>query len=277
MIKSPIDVQGHRGARGVYPENTIPGFIYALEAGVNTIELDVVVSYDKKIVVSHEPWMSAAICSHPNGDSVKGSEEKSLNLYKMLYDEIASYDCGKRGNSKFPQQKTMPVYKPLLSAVIDSIEKTIRAKKLKPIQYNIEIKSMPKGDDDYHPKPEEFAKLVLDVIRKFPISDRVIVQSFDVRPLKKIRKINPEIKLAMLVAVGSMSTYLRKLNFTPEVYSPNFRLVGKKLVTKAHNKGMKVIPWTVNDESEMRKQLEYGVDGIITDYPEVLIKLLAGL
>lgn len=126
--KRAFDIEGHRGARGVYPENSIPGFIYALELGVTTIEMDVVVSADRKLVVSHDPWMSSAICLHPDGTPVTKDEEAGLNLYRIDYDEIKRYDCGSRGNERFPLQQKMPVCKPLFSEVIDTIEKIIRQK-----------------------------------------------------------------------------------------------------------------------------------------------------
>ena len=270
----PLDIQGHRGARGLYPENTIPAFVFAAELGVTTLEMDVVVSADGKIVVSHEPWMSSGICSHPDGAPVTAAEETSLNLYKMTYDEIKKHDCGSRGNARFPQQRKMAVSKPLLSEVIETIEKLTAWKNLKPVQYNIETKSMPGGENIYHPPPPEFARLLLDEIKKHHIGERTIVQSFDVRTLQEMKKLAPEIRLALLAASGDYDLNAGKLGFTPSIYSPDYHLVNESLIIEVHGKKAQVIPWTVNDSTEMKKLIDMGVDGIITDYPDIGMRFI---
>ncbi len=131
------DLQGHRGARGLLPENSIPGFLLALEYGVDTIEMDVVVSADSQVVVSHEPWMSAEICSHPDSTAVDEEEAMSLNLFTMSYERIALFDCGSRGNERFPEQEPMSVAKPLLVDALRAVESAAET----PVRYNIEIKS----------------------------------------------------------------------------------------------------------------------------------------
>lgn len=269
----PLDIQGHRGARGLLPENSIPAFIYAAELGVTTLELDVVVSADSKLVVSHEPWMSSKICSHPDGTAVAKDEEMKLNLYKMTYEEIKKYDCGKRGNRLFPQQKKLEVFKPLLSEVIDPIEKLSGQKKRKPIHYNIEMKSMPAGDGRYHPAPSDFARLLLQEIKKHRIQKRVIVQSFDVRTLKEMDRLDKKIRLALLADSGGFAAHLTMLGFDPAIYSPNYRMVSMALIKHAHDRNILVIPWTVNDSAEMKKLIDWGVDGIITDYPDLAIAI----
>lgn len=273
LSETRIDIQGHRGARGYLPENTIPSFLLALESGVTTLEMDVVVSLDKKLIVSHEPWMSAEICSNPDGTPVSDTEQMSLNLYKMNYDEIARFDCGKRGNPRFPQQKPMPATKPLLSSVVTAVEAFIQGNQLDSVFYNIETKSEPEGDTIYHPAPAEFAKLLYDELKKLGIEKRTTVQSFDVRTLKEMRKLDGTITLALLVAEGNFSDHLAALGFTPEIYSPNYKLVTNGLVQEAHEKNIRVIPWTVNDPLEMKKLIEFGVDGIITDYPDIGVKI----
>ena len=100
-----FDIQGHRGARGLEPENTIPAFILALDSGVTTLELDVVITKDKQVVVSHEPWISSSICLDTAGNAIPEKDEKKLNIYQMTYDQVAKYDCGSKGNDKFPQQE----------------------------------------------------------------------------------------------------------------------------------------------------------------------------
>ena len=117
---APFDVQGHRGARGLLPENSIPGFKRALELGVTTLEMDVVIAADSTVVVSHEPWMSQVICRRPDGSPVEAADE--FNLHRMTYEEIRLFDCGSRGHPLFPRQTKMPVTKPRLSDVIDAAE-----------------------------------------------------------------------------------------------------------------------------------------------------------
>ncbi len=273
--KKAFDVEGHRGARGTYPENSIPGFVYALELGVTTLEMDVVVSSDGKLVVSHDPWMSSAICLHPDGTPVTKDEEASLNLYRMNYDEIRRYDCGSRGNKRFPSQNKMAAYKPLLSEVIDTIEKIIRQKNISPVNYNIETKCAPSGDNIFHPAPAEFTAMLLEEIRKLGVEKRVIVQSFDIRTLQEMNGLAPEIRLAFLEeAGGEFSSKISDLGFTPAVYSPDYHLLNESLIVRSHSQGMLVIPWTVNDTSEMKRLIDLGVDGIITDYPNDLLKLV---
>ncbi|HXH17597.1 MAG TPA: glycerophosphodiester phosphodiesterase [Chitinophagales bacterium] len=269
----PLDIQGHRGARGLFPENTIPAFVYAAELGVTTLEMDVVVSADGKLVVSHEPWMAAEICSHPDGKPVSQEEEMSLNLYKMTYDSIARYDCGSRGNARFPQQQKIAVPKPLLTAVFDTVENLVRRKNLNPVQYNIETKSMEDGDNFYHPAPVDFVKLLLDEIKKHRLEERVTVQSFDVRTLQHTRRLAPEIKLALLADSGTFSDNVDKLGFIPDIYSPDYHLVNESLLKEVRLKGIQIIPWTVNDTTVMIELLNMGVDGIITDYPHLALQL----
>ncbi|MEP6647758.1 MAG: glycerophosphodiester phosphodiesterase family protein, partial [Saprospiraceae bacterium] len=141
MAQKKIDWQGHRGCRGLMPENTMPGFMKAVELGVTTLELDVVISKDGQVVVSHEPWMSSIICSHPDGTPVTKSEEKTLNLYNMDYSEIQTYDCGKRGNPDFPSQMQVGTVKPTLKMVIRSVEVFAAENKFRQPRYNIELKS----------------------------------------------------------------------------------------------------------------------------------------
>src|ERR1035437_7559361 len=136
-----IDIQGHRGARGLFPENTLTSFIEAVKLGVDTLEMDVVISLDWQVVVSHEAWMNEAFCNCPDGKEVEANSKDKYNLYKITYSEIATYDCGIRGNKEFPLQKKIAAHKPLLSEVITKIDAYTKENKLPAIKYNIEIKS----------------------------------------------------------------------------------------------------------------------------------------
>lgn len=271
-VNKKIEIHGHRGFRGQFPENTLTAFKEAVKLGVDAIELDVVISKDSQVVVSHEPWFNYKTCSEPNGERVKA--RKQHNLYKLSYAEIMQYDCGKRGNKEFPQQKAMPEYKPLLKDVIENIEQFIKENNLPSVHYNIEIKSMKIGDGKWHPKPTVIAKLVMKVLNQYTITDRVLIQSFDVRSIQAIHKIDPTIKIGLLIAnTGSVQHNIKKLGFTPYTYNPAAKLVNAKTIKEAHKYGCKVIAWTVNSESEMKKLIKLGVDGLISDYPNIALML----
>jgi len=263
-----IDIQGHRGARGIMPENTIPAFLYALDQGVTTLELDLAITKDVQVVVSHEPWMSSSICLTPEGKNIPHSEEKKHNIFKMTYAEAQSYDCGSNGNTRFPDQQKQKATKPLLSEVIKAAEKHIKSYTQYEVDYNIEIKSDPQGDNIYHPDITKFSDMVYELIDQYLPMERIVIQSFDFRVLKYWHKKYPKVRLAALVENSkSIETNLSLLGFTPTIYSPDYTLLSKKKIEQLHSKRIKVIPWTVNDPDKMQELVSWKVDGIITDYP----------
>jgi len=271
-----FDLQGHRGARGLYPENTIPAFLYALDLGVTTLEMDVVINAEGSVVLSHEPWMSADICSHPDGRKVKKREEKDLKIYKMSDAEVAAFDCGSRGHSGFRRQKAMRVSKPMLRDVFDAVSLRSAEIDREPVLFNIEIKSRPERDDVFHPPVDQYARALYDVVKQSGVLNRTSIQSFDPRALEAAHKIDPDISLVLLVENrSSIQKNLAHLSFKPDIYSPDYKRVKLKTVEFAHAQGIRVIPWTVNTEKVMRKLLALGVDGLITDYPEMGISVLA--
>lgn len=267
-----FDLQGHRGARGILPENSIPGFKKALELGVNTLELDVVVSKDKQVVVSHEPYFSSKICSDPEGNPIGADREKSFNIYQMTYDEIRKFDSGSRGNDKFPDQEKMTVYKPLLSEVISVCEEYALELERPMPHYNVEIKSVEKDYGTYQPQPAEYVELVYEVIKDIPIT-RINIQSFDLEILRVWRIKHPEYRIAMLeVKASSPEKAIEKLGFQPHIYSPYHKFLTRKKLVAYHEKDIAVIPWTVNNPKDMRKFFDWGADGLITDYPNIFIE-----
>jgi glycerophosphoryl diester phosphodiesterase len=271
-----IDWQGHRGCRGLYPENTIQAMLKAIDLGVSTLELDVVITKDKQVILSHEPFMSAEISTNPEGKTITASEEKSYNIYQLDYAAVQTWDVGLKPHPRFPQQEKTPAKKPLLADVIDAVEAYIRMHKLPPVQYNIETKSDPEGDDSYHPKPAEFVNLLLAVIEHKGIVPRTIIQSFDVRTIQLVHTTYPQLKTAFLVentSAKELNTQLKTLGFIPTIFSPAYQFVDQKLVNSCHRKGMHVIVWTVNTLPEMQKMLDLGVDGIISDYPNLFSAL----
>ncbi|WP_424494730.1 glycerophosphodiester phosphodiesterase family protein [Salinimicrobium sp. GXAS 041] len=274
-MKENIQVQGHRGDRGNFPENSIPAFLSAVEKGVDVLELDVVISKDKKVVVSHEPFMASEYMLMPNGNRISKNEEKSFNFYHMSYDSIRKFDAGSGENKRFVNQKKIKTYKPLLSEVFERVENYIVAQELDPVSYNIEIKSGFGNYEIFQPLPEEFVELLMKVVQNHDMEDKIVVQSFDPTPLTILRKKYPAIPLAFLVEKGTPEENLQKLNFQPEIYSPYFRLLtDRESVCEIQKKGMQVIPWTVNSKKEINRMIGFEVDGIISDYPERVISLL---
>ena len=268
-----FDLQGHRGHRGLYPENSVIGFLNSLSVGVNTIELDVVISKDKQVVVSHEPWISKNICIDQNGNRIINDKE-NFNIYSMDYSEIKKFDCGIIGNDNFPEQKKISVFKPKLNYVIKTVENHIKEKGYKPVNYNIEIKSSNKTDLIFHPNVKEFSDLVVDVIKNKKILERTNVQSFDFRVLKYINKNYPEIGLSVLVSENyDPQKNLDDLGFLPDIYSPNYKFINKEDLEYLKKKKIKIIPWTVNSYSDIAKILNLDVDGIISDYPERVLEI----
>jgi glycerophosphoryl diester phosphodiesterase len=279
-----FDIQGHRGARGLMPENTIPAFLLALDSNVTTIEMDLAITKDKQVIVSHEPWMSAEFCLNPDGISFSKKDEKKFNIYQMSYEQVKQWDCGSKPHERFLGQKKMIVIKPLLSEVIVAVENHIKNFTKYEVDYTIEIKSEPEGDNKFHPKPDKFSDMVYELIDQYLPLDRVVIQSFDFRVLKYWHKKYPEVRLAALVENKKpIEQNLTELGFVPSVYSPNFKLLTKDTVELLHTKNveltekqkeekisprLRVIPWTVNEPIEMLSVKGMGVDGFITDYPD---------
>ncbi len=243
--------------------------------GVNTLEMDVVVTKDSQLVISHDPYMSDVICNTPEGKPVTAANKENYAIYHLTYAEVKKFDCGSRGNPDFPGQHKMPTYKPLLKDVIDSVENYIAANHLPHVQYNIETKSTVAGDGKLHPVPAVFSKMLYDLLKNRNMLPYSIIQSFDVRTLQEIHKIDGKTATALLIAdPQSFDKNLKQLGFTPSIYSPNTILVNKKLIEKCHKKKVKIIPWTINDEKKMLEFKDMGVDGLITDYPDKAIKVL---
>lgn len=265
-----IDIQGHRGCRGLMPENSLPAFEKAIDLGVHTLELDVVISKDQKVVVSHEPFMNPMICYNPTDESILDSLEIDYNLYKMNYNEIKQFDCGTKFYPTYPNQEKLKTYKPLLSEVFDLVKT-----KNSGVRFNIEIKSEPNYYGVFTPQPDAYVTLVLDEIKKNDMLSRVNLQSFDLAILEEIKKQSPNTKVALLVEDNeTIEEKLKSLSYQPQIISPYFKLLSAESVKNYQAKGFQIIPWTINEEEDMEQMLLWQVDGIITDYPDRLIKLI---
>jgi glycerophosphoryl diester phosphodiesterase len=271
-MSKDFDKQGHRGCRGLMPENTIPAMRTALDLGVTTLEMDVVITKDKKVVLSHEQWFGQEITTKPDGKHMGPREERKFNIYWMNYEDVKTFDVGLKPHPRFPSQKKMKAVKPLLTDVVDSVQSYMMTRKRPFPYYNIETKSNPEFDGVFQPKPEEFVELLMGVIKEKGIENYVIIQSFDFRTLQYLHQKYPDIKTAMLIEGDdkrSLDEQLRDLGFTPTIYSPAFEIVDEKLIKKCRKQNMKIIPWTVNDKLKIRELQAMGVDGIITDYPDL--------
>ncbi len=271
MDLSSIDIQGHRGARGLLPENSIRGFIRAVDLGVNTLELDLCVTKDKQIVVSHEPFFSSEICLDENRSMIPEEDAPKLNIYEMSYEEVLQYDCGSLMHPRFPSQGKVQVVKPLLNDVFSRVEQYTQLNNLPAQNYNIELKSQEQHDNLYHPEPAKFSDMVYKLINETPGIewDRVTIQSFDFRILQYFREQYPEVQLSQLIENElSWQKNVEDLGFKPDVYSCYYKSLSKEIVKELQEEGIKVIPWTVNEVEEMRELIVWGVDGIISDYPD---------
>lgn len=279
MISS-FDWQGHRGARGLLPENTIPAFLHALSyPEVTTLEMDVVISKDDRVIVSHEPWMSAEICSNPPANSglpsVAEAENERVLLRNLTAQEIAAYDCGTKDHPRFPEQAKRPATKPTLAAVFAAVDRYLAQQQRDAIRYNIELKYEARHEPELVPDRETFVDLVLADLDAWGHPELVTLQCFDPPTLAVIHEKRPEITLAYLDEFpGNIGGKMDTLGFVPAIYSPYEIHVDAALVAGAKALGMAIIPWTVNETERMKTLMDLGVNGIITDYPNRIAEAL---
>jgi glycerophosphoryl diester phosphodiesterase len=275
LPKADFDWQGHRGCRGLLPENSIPAFLKALELGVTTLELDLAVSADNQLIISHEPWLNHDICSKADGSEISKEEAETQLIWKMTAAEVQKCDCGSRGNPRFKEQKPMRTVKPTLRQVVEAVRKQADFLRKPMPMFNIEIKSQPAFDNVRTPSISDFAKLVFDEIHALKIAKSSCIQSFDPRALEEMHKLDPKQTTALLVEnQDGLKTNLKRLTFKPTIYSPYYLLIQKSSVDSCHQSNIKMIPWTVNDTAAMRQLILMDVDGIITDYPDRILRHL---
>jgi glycerophosphoryl diester phosphodiesterase len=263
---------GHRGARGLMPENTIPSMEKAIKVGANMLEMDVHITRDGQVIVYHDESFDPGYTSMPDGSDIPGEERKRYTFYQMNYKEIKPFIIGRKAYPVFPKQQKLATYAPLLSELIDSVEAFTKSRKSPPVYYLVEVKSKEESDGVEQPPPEEFVKLLMAVLTPKTLGKRLILQSFDRRPLQVLRRHYPDIALGFLTddTTAAIDDNLGKLGFTPAFYNPHFSLVNDEMVGKCHEKNILVAPWTVNDPQQMKKLKDLKVDGIITDYPDLL-------
>ena len=269
-------IHGHRGCRGLLPENTLPGFLHALELGVDALEMDVVISADQQVVVSHEPWLSATICHDAQGQRIPAATQRAHNLYRLPYAEIRRCDCGSLPPPQFPAQRPVPAPKPLLREVLAATEAATQRLSRAPVSYAIEVKSTPAGDSIYHPEPRAFLALVAAEIAAAGVAARSTILAFDARVLQAARAEWPALATCLLVEADQpWAVALAALGFVPTVFGPDYRSVSAAAVRqfRAAHPSLSLVPWTVNDPAAMRRLATLGVTGFTTDYPDRALAL----
>jgi len=266
---------GHRGTRGLMPENTIPSMTKAIQLGADMVEMDIHITRDGKVVVYHDESFDPAYTLMPDGSEINKAERKKYTFYQMDYADIRPFIIGKKVNAAYPKQQQLPTYAPLLGELIDSVDHFTKVNHLKSVYYLVEIKSNEKTDGFDQPAPDEYIDKVMKVLNPKKLGNHLIIQSFDMRPLQVLHKKHPNIALGFLTGDKNvtMNDNLTKLGFNPTFYNPHVGLVTSEMIDKCHKEGMLIMPWTVNDVAEMKKIKAMNVDGIITDY----VNDLAGL
>ena len=280
-LLSPLrpEIHGHRGCRGLRPENTLPAFLHALALGVDVLELDVVISANRQVVVSHEPWLNPLICRGPAGEPIPPDAHATYNLYRMPYRLIRECDCGMLHPS-FPEQVAQAAYKPLLSEVFAAAEAWASQKAgRRPPRYSVEIKCLPEGDGIFHPAPADFLDLVLAELDRAGggVLARTTLLCFDPRILRMAHQTRPRLSTCLLVeAEQAWLPSLLALGFLPTTFGPDQQTVTPTAVRElqALYPDLRLVPWTVNELSDLKRLLPLGIAGITTDYPERILSVL---
>jgi glycerophosphoryl diester phosphodiesterase len=280
-----ILVHAHRGGRAYRPENTLASFHYGIEAGADVLELDLAVTKDDVLVVSHSPFLT-----QPAGHdavSLAGRNERQCDgpplppgtvIHSLTLAQIKQYDCGAHTLANFPHQVAVP------HTPIPTFDEVLDLAPLGTFQFNVETKSFP-SHPELTPTPEVFAQMIDDAVRRHHLQARVILQSFDFRTLKAMRKIDPDIRLSALFEPAGADALMGIADHDKsfahieevtgaEILSPEQSLVTPEAVAYAHQHGVQVAPWTVNTPEGWQKMADAQVDAIITDDPAGLLAWL---
>ena len=237
------------------PENTIPAFEYAISVGVDVLEMDLAVTRDNVLVVSHDPVLAEEKCTGGTGTRV---------IHEMTLEQLRKWDCGSMQLKLFPRQQVVPATR------IPTFDEVLALAPRGKFEYNVETKSFPKSPQ-YTPPPEEFSRLLAEAVRRHKLESRVIVQSFDFRTLIAMKKIAPELRLSALWSSGERSFTDIASEAGAQIVSPEFKLVTPEKVKAAHAAGLQIVPWTANTPADWDRLIDAGVDAIITDDPAALI------
>jgi glycerophosphoryl diester phosphodiesterase len=260
ISQTPVELQGHRGARGHLPENTLPSFQRALEIGVDTLELDVGVTRDGVVVIHHDRRLNPDVARGPDGQWVKAP---APTIHSLSFDELRRYDVGRiRPGSEYATR--FPHQKPVDGTRIPALNELLQSK----VRFNIETKLVPEAPDETL-APEPFARAVIAEVRKAGVAARTTIQSFDFRTLAIVQREAPEITTAYLTS-GKKGPAVPKLvrDSGGAIWSPNFQDLDAASLAAAREAKVRVIVWTVNEPADIQRMLEMKVDGIISDYPD---------
>ncbi len=253
-----ILVHGHRGARAMRPENTLPAFEYAISIGVDALELDMAVTKDNVIVVSHDPYLQPPVCSGPRPKAA---------IHELTFAELRQWDCGKIRNPQFPEQTPVP------GTRMPSLDEVFDLSRRGRFWFNIETKSFP-DHPELTPPPGEFARMVLERVRAHRLEQRVLLQSFDFRTLHAMKELAPEIKRVALWEGDDRDFVSIARDAEASAVSPHYPLVTPGKVRAAHAAGIEVIPWTANLPADWDRLIGAEVDAIISDDPAGLLAYL---
>jgi glycerophosphoryl diester phosphodiesterase len=300
-----FDLEGHRGARDLYPEDTLPAFKYAMDLGVTTLEMDCQITRDGIPVVSHNARLDSHLTRDAGGAWIAKGHEPLIHALTLA--EVRRYDVGAINpadrdyfEAHGKTQKAIPGTR---IPTLDEVFRMVEASGNRKVLFNIETKSYAdRPTYDYGPDPSTFARLILEVVKKHHMEDRVMIQSFDWRTLLEVRRMDKSITLVALtvdskdLSDGIMRECGRKgcspwmagfdiddfegdyvkaaKAINADIVSPYYKEATKALIDEAHGVGMKMVPWTVNKREEMIRLIEWGVDGIISDRPDILKEVL---
>ena len=265
-----LSVQGHRGARGALPENTLPAFHYAIEVGADMLELDIGVTRDGALMVAHDFFLNAQLQRWRDGRAI-GKEEP---LHAFTAEQLRGLDCGSQTDPAFPKQKAVQgASMPTLEDVFDYV-RDMKHPHAKNVGFNVEIKSIPAGDGLLHPKPREFAKLVVSALKKRALGNRIVVQSFDHRVLAEIRKLDKTLRLSALTGDVALDYVSMAKKLKVQAVSAQMYWITRADVLALHKAKVRVFTWTANEMRDWERLIALKVDGIITDYPAELLEFL---
>jgi glycerophosphoryl diester phosphodiesterase len=257
-----LDVQGHRGARGHLPENTLPAFALGIEFGVTTLELDVGITRDGVVVVHHDRRLNPDVARGPDG---KWLRWPTPLIHALSWDELQKYDVGRiRPDSEYATR--FPHQQPADGARVPSLSEVFALGDRTPVRFNIELKLAPSHPDETL-APEPFARAVLAEVQKSGMAGRATLQSFDWRAIKVVEREAPGIATAYLTEAKD-SDVAKVRDAGAKIWSPDYRALTKAKLDEAHASGMRIVVWTVNEPPEIARMIDWGVDGIISDYPD---------
>lgn len=258
-------VHGHRGSRGTHPENTLPAFQEAVASTAEVLELDLHMTKDNALVLSHDAFITDHLCQRKNGQRVT----KPIRIRELTLKEIKEFDCGSIQNPRFPEQKQIPGTQ---FNTLDELMEWVM-KNAPTVELNIETK-MDEVDPKKNPDPAFFVKRIVETLSRYDYIDRSILQSFDFRTLEAAKPLTGKLRRAALFETDKKFCH-KAVEMNAHFASPSYDLLTEDEVEYCHEHGVQVAPWTVNDEAAWGQVIDLGVDAIITDYPRKLVSYLS--